>query len=129
MLFNGIPSKHFKCKCGVRQGDPLSPLLFVIATDLLQSVVNQMFSHGTLTLPIPSHDQDFPIIQYADDTTIFLSAREEELVALKNMLLTFQQSTGLKVNFAKSSMIPLNIVEGEANKLLHCWAVKLDNFH
>ena len=62
VLLNGIPGKQFKCKCGVRQGDPLSPLLFVIAANLLQSVVNQMFSHGTLTLPIPSHDQDFPII-------------------------------------------------------------------
>ena len=76
-----------------------------------------MFSHGTLTLPIPSHDQDFPIIQYADDTIIFLSARDEERVALNTMLLTFQQSTGLKVNFAKSSMIPLNIDEVEAARL------------
>ena len=33
------------------------------------------------------------------------------------MLLTFQQSTGLKVNFAKSSMIPLNLEEGEAIRL------------
>ena len=80
-------------------------------------MVNQMFSHGTLTLPIPSHNQYFPIIQYADDTVIFLTAREEELAALKNMLLTFLQSTGLKVNFAKSSMIPLHIEEGEANML------------
>ena len=39
------------------------------------------------------------------------------MVALKNMLLTFQQSTGLKVNFAKSSMIPLNIDESEATML------------
>ena len=97
VLLNGIPGKQFQCKCGVRQGDPLSPLLFVIAADLLQSVVNQMFSHGTLTLPIPSHDQDFPIIQYADDTIIFLTAKDEELVALKNMLLTFQQSTGFEL--------------------------------
>ena len=76
-------------KCGVRQGDPLSPLLFVIAADLLQSVINQMLTQGVLSLPIPTHDQEFPIIQYADDTVIFLSARDEELVALKNMLSPF----------------------------------------
>lgn len=40
ILLNGVPSKPFKCKCGVRQGDPLSPLLLVLAADLLQSVVN-----------------------------------------------------------------------------------------
>ena len=124
-MLNGIPGKQFQCKCGVRQGDPLSPLLFVIAADLLQSVVNQMFSHGTLTLPIPSHDQDFPIIQYVDDTIIFLTAKDEELVALKNMLLTFQQSTGLRVNFAKSSMIPLNIDDVEAARLAALLGCKL----
>ena len=90
VLLNGIPGKQFKCKCGVRQGDPLSPLLFVIAADLLQSVVNQMMAQGSLTLPIPSHDPNYPIIQYADDTIIILPAVDEQLVALKNMLAVFQ---------------------------------------
>lgn len=41
VLLNGVPGKKFYCKKGVRQGDPLSPLLFVIAADLLQSVMNK----------------------------------------------------------------------------------------
>jgi hypothetical protein len=41
VLLNGVPGKSFHCKRGVRQGDPLSPLLFVLAADLLQSIINK----------------------------------------------------------------------------------------
>jgi len=40
ILLNGVPGKVFHCKRGVRQGDPLSPLLYVLASDLLQSMIN-----------------------------------------------------------------------------------------
>ena len=79
-----------------------------------------------LTLPIPSHDPDFPIILYADDTIIILSAVEDRLVALKNMLHIFQQSTGLKVNFAKSSMVPINIELADAQRLSNILGCKLE---
>ena len=42
VLLNGVTGKQFACKKGVRQGDPLSPLLFAIVADLLQSVVSDM---------------------------------------------------------------------------------------
>jgi hypothetical protein len=41
VLLNGVPGKPFHCRRGVRQGDPLSPLLFVLAADLLQSIINK----------------------------------------------------------------------------------------
>lgn len=54
VLLNGVPGKSFKCKRGVRQGDPLSPLLFVSAADLLQSMVNKACSDDDLIHPLGS---------------------------------------------------------------------------
>ena len=74
ILLNGVPGKQFKCKRGVRQGDPLSPLLFVLAAELLQYVVNEAKLNGSLSIPIPYCNDDFSIVQYADDTFLVLEA-------------------------------------------------------
>jgi hypothetical protein len=68
VLLNGVPGKYLKCKRGVRQGDPLSPLLFVLASELLQVLVNKAANINLLKAPIPQPTTNFPIVQYADDT-------------------------------------------------------------
>ena len=83
VLLNGVPGKQFKCKKGVRQGDPLSPLLFVLAADLLQCIVNKAFGLGFLQAPLPIPDMDFPIIQYANDTLLLLQADARQLILSK----------------------------------------------
>jgi hypothetical protein len=62
VLLNGVSCKQFYCKMGVRQGDPLSPLLYVLGGDLLQSAVNNLLEIGGIQLPIITRDKDFPII-------------------------------------------------------------------
>jgi hypothetical protein len=75
VLLNGVPGKVFHCRRGVRQGDPLSPLLFVLAANLLQSIINDAHRTGLLRLPVPAgFTRDFPIIQYADDTLMIMEA-------------------------------------------------------
>ena len=59
-----------------------------------------------------SHDQDFTILQYADDTLIFLQGDARQLFFLKAILNSFAESTGLKVNYEKSMMVPVNVFEG-----------------
>lgn len=117
ILLNGVPAKQFVCRKGVRQGDPLSPLLFFLVADLLQSAVNDMLRRGELSLPIPSHDEDFPIIQYDDDTLLIVPAMDSQLLALKNMLTVFSESTGLKVNFHKPCILPINVDNSETARL------------
>lgn len=46
VLLNGVPGRQFFCKCGVRQGDPLSPIIFVLSADLLQAAINEAYRLG-----------------------------------------------------------------------------------
>ena len=74
ILLNGVPMRQFKCKRGFRQGDPLSPLLFVLAAELLQILVNNAYHEGHFTMPIPHANNDFLVVQYADNTIIIMKA-------------------------------------------------------
>jgi retron-type reverse transcriptase len=118
ILLNGVPGKSFLCKRGVRQGDPLSPLLFVQGSDLLQTLVNTAYHNGLLSLPIPV-GSDFPIIQYADDTIIVLPADPVQLQVFKGILEQYAAFTRLKVNYHKSSLIPINLSQEESKILAH----------
>lgn len=55
VLLNGVAGKEFRCKRGVRQGDPVSPLLFVVAADLLQCAINAEYQMGNLLPPFPQN--------------------------------------------------------------------------
>ena len=110
VLLNGSLAKVFHCGRGVRQGDPLSPLLFVLAVDLLQSIINRAKDQGLLNLPLGLHNSsDFPILQYADNTLIFMEGCGRQLFFLKSLLNSFTTCTGLKVNFQKSMMVRINL--------------------
>lgn len=110
--------ESFSLKRGVRHGDPLSPLLFVLATDLLQDLLNAAKDQGLLSLPLVlPHTHDFPILQYADDTLIFMKANARQLFFLKALLNSFAEFSGLKVNFQKSMTVPTNVDEDKMNIL------------
>jgi len=126
VLLNGVLGKTVHCRRGVRQGDPLSPLLFVLVADLLQSILNKAKDSNLLNLPLPlRHSPDFPIIQYADDTLIVMEACSRQLITLKAILHSFGESTGLKVNYSKSVMVPINISEESLAGTFNCEKEKL----
>lgn len=56
------------------------------------------------------------MIQYADDTVVILPACLTQLQQVQNLLLHFSAYTGLRINFSKSAMIPINV---DHQKMLH----------
>lgn len=76
----------------------------------MQTLLNDSKQNGLLHLPIPlPGDLDFSILQYADDTLVFLQADLPQLIHLKGLLHSFADSSSLRVNFDKSFMVPVNV--------------------
>lgn len=115
VLLNGIPGKQFLCKTGVRQGDPLSPLIFVLAANLLQAIFNEAMHQRLIESPLNTC-KDFPVVQYADDTVLLLPACAQQIQQTQNLLMHFSVYTSLRVNYSKSVMVSINV---DAQKTLH----------
>jgi hypothetical protein len=52
---------------------------------------------------------DYPIIQYADDTLIIMTAYATQLGIMKGLLDDYATSTGLRINYSKSMLVPINL--------------------
>jgi len=125
ILVNGCPTDEFKIERGLRQGDPLSPFLFLIAAEgfniLMQALVEaQLFKgyrvgrEGEVRL---TH------LQFADDTLILGEKSWLNVRSMRAMLLLFENISGLKVNFHKSMLSGVNVNDSwlmEAALVLNC---------
>jgi hypothetical protein len=108
----------------------LSSLLFLLAADLLQLIINKAKDSGLLRLPIEvGYTTDLPIIQYADVTLLIMEASFQQLFALKAILNSFVDSTGLKVNYAKSSIIPMNVAHERMQHLAATFLCQVGSLH
>ncbi|WVZ88407.1 hypothetical protein U9M48_034933 [Paspalum notatum var. saurae] len=108
ILVNGVPGPKIIHRRGVRQGDSLSPLLFVLAMDGLNRLVSGAVAAGALRqleLPQVKHHCS----PYADDAILFASPTLQEAEALKLLLHTFGVASGLTANLAKCSISPLSV--------------------
>lgn len=75
--------------------------------------VNKAAKRNLLKAPIPQVSGDFPIVQYTNDTLLILQADAAQLFFLKALLQSFEQSLGLKVNYRKSQMMPINLEQSK----------------
>lgn len=107
VCINREVSELFKHKRGLRQGDPLSPMLFNLGVDVFQRMVQVANSlvHAPLSYKLPD---SILALQYADDTAVIARANVSALISFKLILRLFALVSGLRVNYSKSSFIPIN---------------------
>ncbi|XP_057734033.1 uncharacterized mitochondrial protein AtMg01250-like [Arachis stenosperma] len=112
VLINGTPSKPFKMKRGLRQGDPLSPFLFVLVVDVLHRLVGEVVRNGRISPLLIDRDSiALSHLQFADDTILFCPPEDDTIKNYKRLLRCFELMLGLSINFDKSSLIPINCDE------------------
>jgi len=119
-----MPEPLFSCKRGLRQGDPLSPYLFLLVADVLQQLIKQSGAvHQPAEPSLPC-----PVIQYADDTLLLVRAHAHDVTNLKNLLDSFAAATGLKINYNKSTMAPMHVSAGLTEELIQILGCKQGAF-
>ena len=118
VLINGTPAGFFQSSRGLRQGDPLSPYLFVIGMEVLSSLINRAVDGNYLSgIKIANERGEEVSIShlfYADDTLIFCKDDLEQLKFLSWILMWFEAILGLKINLTKSEIIPIGLVNNTA---------------
>jgi hypothetical protein len=100
-LLNGQPGRPIKHAKGLHQGDPLSPMLFIIAIDPLQRLLDRATEVGLLT-PIGAEPVKLRTRLYADDAVMFLRPIAGDIQNLQFLLHQFGLATCLYTNVQKS---------------------------
>lgn len=102
---NDEVGNYFQTRKGLRQGDPLSPILFNIVADMLAILVERAKVAGQISGVSPHLvEEGLSILQYADDTILFMDHDVDKARNLKLLLCAFEELSGLKINFHKSEL-------------------------
>jgi hypothetical protein len=122
ILVNRSPSQPFSPSRGIRQGDPLSPFLFVIMEKGLGHYIKTSVENGSLQglalhglQPATSHSQ------FVDDTVLMNTPMAQESSKLNSILSDFSEATGTSFNLAKSHLFFFNTpkdVQQQVSQLL-----------
>ena len=106
IILNGISLEPFKMEKGLRQGDPLSPYLFILVTEILALFLKKARDMSLIVdVQIGKDKVRLQQLQFADDTLIFLP---KDLVCITNyfrILDVFAVMSGLQLNYSKSCLI------------------------
>jgi hypothetical protein len=97
--------RYFQTKKCLRQEDLMSPLLFNLVADMLALLISRGKDNGQINELVPHLKEGrISILQYADDTILFMENDLEQAKNMKFLLCAFERLSGLKINFYKSEL-------------------------
>lgn len=95
----------FNPQRGLRQGDPLSPYLFILASEVLSLMISSHAANGSLKgIKVARSSPMLTHCMFADDTIIFLRAEESNCRVFVNLLNQYCEASGQAVNMEKSNL-------------------------
>ena len=101
VMNGGVTVGYFPLQRAARQGDPISPTLFVLALEPLLSVLREQIKG------IPTPKGKFKVSAYADDVTVGLGDLDEVEEVIK-ILTKFGKFSGLQINIEKCEILSIN---------------------
>ena len=105
ILLNGDPGQKFAPSRGLRQGDPLSPYLFLLVNEVLSLLIHKESKENRIIgVRMSPSGPSISHILFADDTLIFLKAEEENCRRLNKVIDDYCRALGQQVNKAKSNI-------------------------
>ncbi|KAK8984569.1 hypothetical protein V6N11_047790 [Hibiscus sabdariffa] len=131
VLVNGSPTERFKISKGLRQGCPLSTLLFNIVGELLNLMLLKAVSIGLFEgFEVGQGDSTVSIshLQFADDLIIFYGNSESHILNVKRVLRVFKLASGLKLNMKKCRLFGINVDEEFLSSMAARISCQVGNF-
>jgi hypothetical protein len=105
IIVNGQPVGHIKPMRGLRQGDPISPYLFLICAEALSAMLNQAEVRGVISgVPTSKRGPKISHLFFADDSLLFCKANSVEWRRLTKILDKYEAASGQKLNKEKTSI-------------------------
>ena len=98
---NGFCTERFTIGQGCRQGDPLSPYLFLLVSEILGILIR----HSNDLIGLHLQGKNSKLLQYADDTILTLNGTKEDLQSSLKILGDFEEMSNLKINITKTHVI------------------------
>ncbi|XP_026399288.1 uncharacterized protein LOC113295154 [Papaver somniferum] len=102
IMLNGVPIGYFGVGRGLKQGDPLSPILSILAQDVLSRNIHKLFMENQIQPMVVRNGIHPTHLMFADEIFLFCNGGKKSIENLKALLMEYQVSSGQVVNATKS---------------------------